>query len=151
VALLAADGPTIYDVATAVIALAGLGLSAYGLRRQVKRETRSVTVTCRYRFVAGPMRAVAPEHMVSVEVLNEGHRPVELTGVGFEFPDGRQPVTVPLEGPVTFPKPLGDGQTASFYFDLAALERAEADIGQTIRTAFATASGQRYRGDFVKR
>jgi hypothetical protein len=42
------DGPTIYDVATAALALLGLALSAYSLRRQIRRETRSVKVTCRY-------------------------------------------------------------------------------------------------------
>jgi hypothetical protein len=150
---LAADGPTVYDVVTAAVALAGLGVSAYSVRRQVKRETRSVKVACKYSFPVGAVSAVAPDEMVTVEVLNDGHRPVEISGVGFELGDRRQPLIMPLplNGPVTFPRTLADGALASFYFDLAQLERAEAETGERVRSAFVDASGERYRGRFVKR
>jgi hypothetical protein len=93
---LAVDAPTIYDLGTAVVALLGLGLSAYSIRRQVTRETRTVRVECRYSLLVGPITSVAPPEMVTVEVVNDGHRPVELTGVGFELEDGRQPVIMPV-------------------------------------------------------
>ena len=151
--MMAVNGPTGYDIATAVVALLGLALSAYSIRRQVKRETRSVKVTCRYSFPLGPIEAVAPDKMVTLEVRNHGHRPVEVTQIGFEFPDGRQPLIMPLplDDPTNLPKPLGDGAGASFYFDLAQIERAEAEVGQRIKRAFADASGERFHGRFVKR
>src|SRR4051794_26298818 len=113
---IATDGPTVYDGATAVVAVLGLALSAYGLRRQVKRERRSVRVTCRYSFPVGGAAAIAPDRMVTLEVLNEGHRPVEVTQIGFELQDGRQPLIMPLplNGPVSFPATLADGAAASF-------------------------------------
>ncbi len=152
-ALIATDGPTVYDGATAVVAVLGLALSAYALRRQVKRERRSVRVTCRYSFPVGGVAAVAPDHMVTLEVLNEGHRPVEVTQIGFELQDGRQPLIMPLslDGAVKFPTTLADGAAASFYFDLAQLDRAEEESGQKIRRAFADASGERHHGRYVKR
>jgi hypothetical protein len=111
VVLLVADDPTIYDLATAAIALLGRGLSAYSIRRLVKRETRSVELSCRYGFPVGPISSVAPDELICVEVVNEGHRPVEVTGVGFQLKDGRQPLVMPLplEGPVHFPRTLSDG------------------------------------------
>jgi hypothetical protein len=152
-ALLASeDGPTIYDIATAAIALVGLAVSAYSVRRQVKRETRSVRLSLRYAYPMGPITAVVPDTLVTIEVLNDGHRPVEVTAVGFEFRDGRHPLLtlVPLEGPVTFPKTLGDGVSASFHFDLAQMEAAEAGQGQKLHNAYADASGQRYRERFKR-
>ena len=147
-----ADGPTVYDYAIGAIALLSLGVSAYNARRQAIRDARSVTVSCNYSFPVGGVETIAPELMVTLRVLNEGHRPVEITGVGFELPDGRQPLVMPLgiQGPATFPKTLQDGGQVSYYFDLAELQRAEAQIGQRIRHAFADASGKRYRGRYVK-
>ena len=151
--LAASDGPTIYDAATAVVAVAGLLLSGYSVRRQVKRDTRSVKVICRHSFAVGPIAAVAPESMVTVEVLNDGHRPVEVTQVGFQLKDGRQPLIMPLplEGPVSFPQTLSDGASSSFYFDYDQLEQVEAEAGQRIHRAFVAASGKRHVGAFVKR
>jgi hypothetical protein len=117
-----AAGPTAYDIVVGAIALLGLGLSAYSVRRQVRRETRTVKVTCRYSFPVGAVAAVAPDKMVTLEVLNDGHRPIEITGVGFELQDGRQPLVMPLEfspGAASLPRKLDDGGTASFYFDVA--------------------------------
>lgn len=152
-AMMAVNGPTGYDIATAVVALLGLVLSAYSIHRQVKRDTRSVKVACRYSFPVGPITAVAPDQMVSLEVRNHGHRPVEVTQIGFEFADGRQPLIMPLtlDGPTNLPETLDDGAGASFYFDFAQIERAEAEVGERIKRAFADASGERFRGRFVKR
>jgi hypothetical protein len=83
----------------------------------------------------------------------DSSRPATGDGVGFEFQDGRQPLVMPLplNGPVSLPQTLNDGAEASFFFDLAQLERAEAEVGQRIRGAFVAASGERHRGPFVKR
>lgn len=142
-----------HTAATAGVALLGLLLSAYSIRRQVKRDTRSVKVKCRYSFPVGAVEAIAPSEMVTVEVLNDGQRPVQITSVGFELADGRQPLVMPLalSGPVDFPQTLSDGAVASFYYDLNDLKRAEAQTGQLIRKAFVEASGQRFEGSFVKR
>jgi hypothetical protein len=88
----AADGPTIYDIGSSVIALLGMLLAAYGLRRQVKREKRTLKVTCRCSFPLGPISAVAPTRMVTVEVINHGHRPAQIDSVGFELADKRTPL-----------------------------------------------------------
>jgi hypothetical protein len=149
---MAADGPTVYDLATGAIALLSLGVSAYNARRQKVRDTRAVTVECRYSFAVGPIAAHAPEKLVSLEVLNEGLRPVQITGVGFLLADGRQPIVmpVPLNGPLQFPATLADGASETYFFDLAELEAAEAQVGQEIKHGFASASGKRYKGKYVK-
>ena len=149
---LAADGPTAFNIATALVAALGLAVSLYSVRRQIKRETRAVKVVCRYSFPVGAVSQFAPDSMVTLEVLNEGHRPIEVTQVGFELSDGRQPLILPLplEGPIDFPRTLGDGATASFYFDLDQLTQAEANVGQHIRRAFVDASGSRYYGPYVE-
>lgn len=150
-AVLSAAGPTIYDGLTAAIALIGVGVAAYGLRRQIKREKRLVKVECAYSFAVGQIAAFAPERMVTLTVRNEGHRPVEVTSVGFELPDGRQPLIMPLalEGSLALPRTLNDGAAATFYFDLAQLRQAQDETGQRIKQAFADASGTRYRGKFL--
>ncbi len=86
----AGEGPTVYDVVTAVVAGLSLLLALYGLRRQVKREKRTLKVTCRYSFAIGPITAVAPDRMVTVEDLGAEAVDVQLPPVSLhQLDEGR--------------------------------------------------------------
>jgi hypothetical protein len=109
------------DAITLAIAGYGAGLSTYNLVQAVRRDRRQLKVsmsTALYTY--GPDLGPA---MLSIEVVNTGHRPVVVNPPTLRLPDNKTLALMGADGISDFPKELGDGAAGAIrsrYRDVAA-------------------------------
>jgi hypothetical protein len=108
-----------------------LGIGAWGatiatglaVLQERRRERRTLNVTCHVGYMPGTgQRAIA---VISVFAVNEGHRPIEVSGVSFRLEDGYDVLVVPEIGKPKLPVLLGDGQSVVTHYDKATLDGIE--------------------------
>jgi hypothetical protein len=96
---------------TAAVALWGAGLSSFLAWRQIQRDRRRLQV--RLSFGVAGVPGSEGRGIVSIDVANAGHRPVEVRQLYFLLPDGKQLVFLNMETTPKLPHKLDEGQSIS--------------------------------------
>jgi hypothetical protein len=113
--LIAAYGAVLGTVAT--------GISVVLALKELRKEKRSVRVTCSMALVPPPAGDVW--EFVSVKAVNTGHRPVQITSAGLFMNDGNLFFQVRSNmGVLPLPKKLEDGDSVQIFFDYSEVEKA---------------------------
>ncbi|MFH1342868.1 MAG: hypothetical protein ABIL01_16955 [Pseudomonadota bacterium] len=117
-----------------VLAIYGAGLSTWNLFTTRRKERRAVRVAMGTKMPMGTGSERDGRAFAHLEVTNSGHRPVTITRIGLQLPDGkwlhpglsrRHDALGDTEMPIT----LADGQTARLHY-------AYADIAEAIIRGF---------------
>jgi hypothetical protein len=114
---------TTSDVLTLLIALYGAVLSTVLALKELRKDKRQVKVTCRMALAPSPVGDVW--EFISVEAVNTGHRPVEITMAGLLMKNGdlfTQVVSKAGRNPL--PKKIEDGERVTVLFDYPELKKA---------------------------
>lgn len=111
------------ELLTLLLALYGAVLSTVLGIRELRKDRRQIRVTCRMALTPSPTGGVW--EFVSVEAVNTGHRPVEITMAGLLMKNGNLFTQVRSNaGPLPLPKKLEDGERVSVLFDYAEVKTA---------------------------
>ena len=111
------------EIITLLIAAYGALLSTIIAIREITKDKRRVKVVCRYAF-AFPPGADKSWEFISIQVINTGHRPVEIKQAGIEMNDRN--IVTQLEnrvGRIPLPKKLEDGESFEIMFDADKIEQ----------------------------
>lgn len=114
-------------IITTLLAIWGAVISTILLVREFAKDKRNVTVTCQMGTPWPPFvgRRFIPQDLVLITAVNAGHRPVQITSLGFKLSSDRQMVAIQdAYDNTTLPKVLseGDSVTMSYSFDEVAAE-----------------------------
>jgi hypothetical protein len=128
-------------IALAVVALLNLGLAW-------QRDRRRIRINCSLRHLVDTTGCGSP--LVCLDVVNAGHRPVVVSEPVLQTQDGCILPVAPLPGTDSFPKRLGDGETASVRLPLDGVAAAllQAGIGDEVKLVPVCTDGvgNTYRG-----
>lgn len=97
-------------ILTLAIALWGAILSTILAVREIKKERRSVKVTCSLG-VGGPVLSDEIFQLVTIEAVNTGHRPVEIVSAGLRLSNSSYFTAVGSKRGLNYlPKKIEDGE-----------------------------------------
>jgi hypothetical protein len=128
----------------ALLGTIGTILSIVLAIREFRKDKRSVRVECNMSL--GPTSTGEVLQFVSINAVNTGHRPVEVTTAGLLLNDGNlmiQPQSI--MGALPLPKKLEDGESITIYFDYPEVEKVVKDTKTIITKALVRdAEGNTY-------
>ena len=134
------------DVLTLLVALYGVILSTVLAVRELRKDRRQLRVSCRMALAPSPTPTGDMWEFVSVEVVNTGHRPIEISMAGLLMSNGYLFTQMRSNaGPLPLPKKLEDGERVSVLFDYAEIEKAIKKSGDS-KTLFTKAVVQDAEG-----
>lgn len=102
-------GLTAKDIITLAIAAYAALLSTFNLIQSIVKEQRRVSVEWSTAFYTSRSGDVGPP-MLSLEVMNHGHRSVVVQAPSLRLPNGQSMVLLKADGFEDFPKRLEDGE-----------------------------------------
>ena len=112
------------DIITLFIAIYGALLSTIIAIREATKDKRRVKVVCRYAF-AFPPGTNKTWKFISINVVNAGHRPIQINQAGILLSDGNSVTQLESRvGKIPLPKKLEDGESFEIMFDADKVEQA---------------------------
>ena len=124
------EGPiSTFEAIALLVAAYGAVLSTILGITQLRQEKRKLRVSCRLDITSLPGGEMVD--LVCIDVVNTGHRPVEVKTAGLLMSNGHLFTEAASKvGPMPLPKILQDGESVTIFFDLpkAKLAIRDADI-----------------------
>ena len=112
------------DILLSMLALYGAVLSTFNYTQSVRKERRSVVVSL---STAMPTYgAIVGDCFAKIEAINAGHRPVTISTLALEVPEGQRLFSTgsggaPGMSDTQLPISLADGQSAQVFFSYKAI------------------------------
>ncbi|MFZ5858047.1 MAG: hypothetical protein ACOYZ6_14560 [Chloroflexota bacterium] len=133
---------TSFEIVTAVVAIAGLGLSIYNL--YVTRRDKKPLLHSKISYGFREQGSKIGEPMLILEVANAGEKTVRVVSVDLDL--GKKKITYPfIDGTQRFPFDLPSGQNAIFWTPkkevMAKLQKGEYKGKVKLRAVFSDAIG----------
>lgn len=105
------------EIFTLIVAVYGALLSTVIAIRELTKDKRRVKVTCNVSLV--PLSSDETWEFISIDVVNIGHRPIQISSAGIIMSDGNYYTQLSSKlGKNPLPKKLEDGESFTIMFDV---------------------------------
>jgi len=143
------------DVITLFIALYGAILSTAIFWREQQKDRRTLRVSCRISFGISARGTTTGQHYLSIEAVNNGHRPITITQVGLLT--NTKEICIPVMSDPNFypiPKKLEDGESVMVHMDWNDITNADPRLKDKkayyIKAFVEDAEGEKYFASLPK-
>lgn len=134
------------EIIVLLVAIYGAGLSTFLAIREYRKDRPRIKVKCAYAFTS--TLDFQDILLLSIEVINDGHRPVTIKTVEIGLNNNESYVQLRTRiGENVLPYKLSDGESKTYYFELETLEKKlrERNLKYT-KAIVKDAGGRVYKG-----